>query len=93
LAMNIYLIEDDLIYAEFIKKSLGLKPGYKITHFDSAEKALAALKSGIPDALIVDYKLPGMTGIELFDHAQRTRRWQYGAQFHSKRGARLCYQG
>ncbi|MFY8037081.1 MAG: response regulator [Cyclobacteriaceae bacterium] len=65
--MNIYLIEDDLIYAEFIKKSLGLKPGYKITHFDSAEKALEAMKSGIPDALIVDYKLPGMSGIEFFE--------------------------
>lgn len=67
MAMNIYLIEDDLIYAEFIKKSLGQKPDYKITHFDSAEKALTTLKSGIPDALIVDYKLPGMTGIELFE--------------------------
>ena len=65
--MNIYLIEDDLIYAEFIKKSLHQNPGYKITHFESAEAALVALKSGIPEALIIDYKLPGMSGIEFYE--------------------------
>lgn len=65
--MNIYLIEDDLIYAEFIKKSLGQNLGYKITHFESAETALAALKGGMPEALIIDYKLPGMSGIEFYE--------------------------
>jgi two-component system, response regulator FlrC len=66
-AMNIYLIEDDLIYAEFIKKSLNQNPRYKTTHFESAEAALAALKDGMPEALIIDYKLPGMSGIDLYE--------------------------
>ncbi len=65
--MNIYLVEDDSIYAEFIRKSLGQNVGYKISHFETAEDALKAIKSSIPDALIVDYRLPGMSGIELYE--------------------------
>jgi DNA-binding response OmpR family regulator len=65
--MQIYLIEDDLIYAEFIKKSLSQNAGFKITHFESAESALGAIESGMPDALIIDYNLPGMSGIDLYE--------------------------
>jgi DNA-binding response OmpR family regulator len=67
MAMNIFLIEDDSIYAEFIKKALGKNPSYKITHFDSAESALKTINSILPDALIIDYKLPGMSGIDFFE--------------------------
>jgi two-component system, chemotaxis family, chemotaxis protein CheY len=66
-AMNIFLIEDDSIYSEFIKKALGQNPAYKITHFDSAEGALKAMTGSMPDALIIDYNLPGITGIEFFE--------------------------
>ena len=65
--MNIYLIEDDTIYAEFIKKALGQNKGYKISHFESAEGALKSIQSSMADALIIDYKLPGMSGIELYE--------------------------
>lgn len=65
--MNIYLIEDDKIYADFVKKALGQNPSYNVTAFHSAEEALKAIEKGMPNALIVDYKLPGMTGIELFE--------------------------
>jgi DNA-binding NarL/FixJ family response regulator len=65
--MNIYLVEDDTIYAEFIKKTLGQNPDYNITVFDSAEAALPLLEQKLPDILLVDYKLPGMSGIELYE--------------------------
>ena len=42
--MKIFLIEDDEIYAEFVKKALGQNADYKI-----------------------DYKLPGMSGHELYE--------------------------
>lgn len=66
-AMNIFLIEDDSIYAEFIKKSLAQNADYKISHFSSGEGALKAINQAMPDALIIDYKLPGMSGIDLFE--------------------------
>jgi len=65
--MQIFLIEDDTIYAEFIKKALSLNSDYKIQSFVSAEDALKAINGKLPDALIIDYKLPGMSGIELYE--------------------------
>ena len=64
--MRIFLVEDDTIYAEFIKKSLG-KPEYEFTVFHSAEDCLSALKPPFPDVFIIDYKLPGLSGIEMYE--------------------------
>jgi DNA-binding NarL/FixJ family response regulator len=65
--MQIFLIEDDTIYAQFILKALGLNPDYKIQMFGTAEDALTAIGNKFPDAMIIDYKLPGMSGIELYE--------------------------
>lgn len=65
--MNIFLIEDDAIYAEFIKKSLADNSEYHVNSFVSAEDALRAVNGKLPDVLIIDYKLPGMSGIELYE--------------------------
>ena len=64
--MMIYLVEDDPIYSEFIGKSLSKNPELKISTFSSAEDALEAIENEFPDALIIDYKLPSMSGIELY---------------------------
>ena len=63
--LKVFLVEDDEAYAEFIKKSLRTK--YQIYSFTSAEDCLVTLKSIKPDVLIIDYGLPGMTGIELYE--------------------------
>ncbi len=65
--MNIFLIEDDGIYAEFIKKALSQNPTYKITIYSSGEDAIKGLDALLPDVMIVDYKLPGMTGIDFYE--------------------------
>src|SRR5258706_3712507 len=65
--MNIFLIDDDEIYAGFIRKGLSVKPEYKITYFSTAEDALRAANGKLPDVLIIDYKLPGMNGIDLYE--------------------------
>lgn len=66
--MEIYLIEDDEIYAEFIRKALlSQNASWKIRHFGSAEDAEKAINGRLPEVLIIDYKLPGITGIELYD--------------------------
>lgn len=64
--MNVYLIEDDEIYAEFVQKSLSKNPNYKIKTFRSAEECLSN-GNGSADAYIVDYNLPGKSGIEFFE--------------------------
>jgi DNA-binding NarL/FixJ family response regulator len=65
--MNIFLIEDDSLYSDFIRKALGQNPVNKITAFETGEAALKAIGSSMPDAFIVDYKLPGISGIEFFE--------------------------
>ena len=65
--MNIFLIEDDEIYAEFIKKALGQNAEYQIQTYSTAEDALSAVNGKFPDVMIIDYKLPGMNGIELYE--------------------------
>jgi DNA-binding response OmpR family regulator len=66
--MKIFLIEDDQIYAEFIRKALvNQNPAFDIRLFTSAEDAEKAINGKLPDALIIDYKLPGISGIDLYD--------------------------
>ena len=68
MALKVFLVEDDEEYAEFIKKSLRKK--YQIYSFITAEECLVTLKSISPDVLILDYQLPGMTGIELYEQVK-----------------------
>lgn len=65
--MTIYLVEDDPIYAEFILKSLSGNPNYVLTLFPSAEEGLKSIQKKLPDVMIFDYKLPGMSGIDLYE--------------------------
>lgn len=65
--MNIFLIEDDEIYSEFIRKALSKNAGYNVKPFSSAEEALHAINGKLPEVVIIDYKLPGLSGIELYE--------------------------
>lgn len=64
--MNVYLIEDDEIYAEFVQRSLSKNPNFKVKSFKSAEDCLSN-GNGSADAYIVDYNLPGKSGIEFYE--------------------------
>ena len=70
--MDVYLIEDDEIYSEFIRKALA-QYEYKVKPFYNAEDCLKELdNAGIPNIIIIDYKLPGMNGIDFFQKVQPT---------------------
>jgi DNA-binding NarL/FixJ family response regulator len=66
-AMNILLIEDDQIYAEFILKALSRNSDYKVNTVASAEDAMNTVNGKLPEVLIIDYKLPGISGIDLYE--------------------------
>lgn len=65
MSKKIFIVEDDSEYAEFIKAKLRRK--YQIYAFENAEDCLVSLKSITPDVLVLDYYLPGMSGIELYE--------------------------
>jgi DNA-binding response OmpR family regulator len=68
MSKKIFIVEDDSEYSEFIKAKL--RRNYKIYAFENAEDCLVSLKSIIPDVLILDYYLPGMNGIDLYDEVK-----------------------
>ena len=65
--MKIHLIEDDPIYADFLGKALQNDPANELKTFYSGEEFLKASKNSLPDVLIIDYKLPGISGIDLYE--------------------------
>ena len=65
MSLKIFLVEDDEIYAEFIKRHLRRK--YKLYSFTNAEDCLVTFKSIRPDVILLDYYLPGMNGMEMFE--------------------------
>lgn len=64
--MELFLVEDDEIYSEFISRSLKQKT-YTVKPFYTAEDCLSAMKNSNPDAILIDYRLPGMNGIEFYE--------------------------
>lgn len=67
----ILIVEDDAV-ARGAMRSLLAAYGYENVAVESAEEALAVLASGqVPDAAVVDWDLPGMSGLELIEHLGR----------------------
>ncbi|MDR0453680.1 MAG: response regulator [Deferribacteraceae bacterium] len=61
--MNILIADDELrlrkVVATFLRKS-----GIDVSEVSSGEQALEALKSKIPDVIVMDITMPGMDGLE-----------------------------
>jgi two-component system response regulator ChvI len=61
---HILLVDDDDLFRE----SLGLNlvdEGYEVTSFDNGQDALAYLNRGSVDVMLLDWRMPNLTGIEV----------------------------
>ncbi len=70
MSASLYIVEDDEIYAQFLKANF--KNEYEVFTYVTAEDCLEALKGKTPDVMILDYNLPGMSGIDLYDQLKTT---------------------
>jgi len=61
--MRVLIVEDDERLAEIFRDFIG-ELGYQPTVVGSAEAALEALASARPDTILLDIRLPGMSGVE-----------------------------
>jgi nitrogen regulation protein NR(I) len=70
--MSLILIvdDDDQLRASFAR--LLREEGYDITTAPTAEAGIEAVRKQPPDLLIMDVRLPGMTGLEAFEHIRKT---------------------
>jgi len=62
---NIIIVEDDKAAGKVIALQLK-EQGYNPYHFERAEEALLFFQQNTVDLVLLDYKLPGMSGEELF---------------------------
>ena len=62
---SLYIVDDEKVAREGM--TLALKKDFSVKAFDAAEPALDALKTNIPDIILLDIGLPGMSGIEALE--------------------------
>ncbi len=68
--VKILIVEDETAIREMIAVALA-RSDYSVHQADSAETGLALLDEIVPDLILLDWMLPGMSGI---DFARRTKR-------------------
>lgn len=75
MAANILLVEDEPAIQELISANL-TRAGHHVVPVGDGETALRLLRDALPDLVLLDWMLPGISGIELarrLRHDDRTR--------------------
>ena len=70
--MNLLVVEDDPRVADFLQRGLRAE-GYRVSLTSDGQAALAAIRTEIFSAVLLDVMLPGMNGIEVCQHLRADR--------------------
>ncbi len=68
---RILVVDDDTIVQEFLTKVLG-EEGHEVESVGNGDDALKRLGSEDYDVILLDIKLPGMSGIEIYKQLQKS---------------------
>ena len=66
---TILIVEDETDLSELMRYNLEAE-GFRIVSAESGDEAVERIRDGVPDLILLDWMLPGLSGIEL------TRRWR-----------------
>ena len=66
----ILLVEDDEMIGEVILQAIQLETPYYVKYASNGAQALQFLQEITPHLLILDYFLPDMNGLQVYDHFQ-----------------------
>jgi len=66
-ARLVLIVEDDASTGDLLASAINDERGYEAMRVETADEALDALSRTDPDLLVIDIRLPGMSGLELYD--------------------------
>ena len=64
---TILIVEDDDSFGEFLCQAISQETPHQPVRVSNGFQALQVIREIIPDLVILDYYMPGMNGIELYD--------------------------
>jgi CheY-like chemotaxis protein len=70
----VIVVEDEPAIGRLIAEAISDEPGYCAIHLAAPAAALEATKHVTPDVMVVDVRLPGMSGFELYDRLKKDPR-------------------
>src|SRR6185503_1589060 len=73
MSATILVVEDEPAIQELISCNLELA-GHQALRAENAEQALEMVRTALPDLVVLDWMLPGMSGIELARRLRADRR-------------------
>ena len=68
--LRILIVDDEKVQLEILEGFL-VKQGYEATAAEDGQRALEKFKNGSFDAVLTDYRMPGMDGIQLLREVRR----------------------
>jgi pilus assembly protein CpaE len=74
--MRVLLIDDEQFYFKLIRKALN-EAEYQLDYAKSGNEGLAKIPTFEPEILIVDLKLPGMSGFEILERLRRDPKFSH----------------
>jgi DNA-binding response OmpR family regulator len=70
----VLVVEDEPAIGELIAGAISDEPGFCAIHVKEPAQALETARHVTPDVMVVDVRLPGMSGFELYDRLQEDPR-------------------
>lgn len=75
-ARLVLIVEDDRPTSDVLESAINDERGYRAVCAATADAALETLGEVAPDLLVLDIRLPGMSGLELYDRIKADPRFR-----------------
>lgn len=74
---TILIVEDDTAFGDVLCEAIQQETPHQTVRVSAGSLALEVVKEVIPDLIILDFHLPDMNGIELYDHLHTINGLEY----------------